>query len=77
MRLDSTGQQIGRAEYHTPQSQQIMDTGSEQLVSVNIQEAMQVRVLRCVGAGRSAGGQVRGAAGTAATLLSPASAQLA
>lgn len=41
MRLDSTGQQIGRAEYHTPQSQQIMDTGSEQLVSVNIQEAMQ------------------------------------
>jgi hypothetical protein len=29
-------------EYHTPQSQQIVDTGGEQLVSVNIQEAMQV-----------------------------------
>ncbi|KXZ51632.1 hypothetical protein GPECTOR_12g596 [Gonium pectorale] len=42
MRLDARGKQIGRAEYHTPQSQQIMDTGSEQLVSVNIQEAMQV-----------------------------------
>ncbi|GLC39560.1 hypothetical protein PLESTB_001627000 [Pleodorina starrii] len=41
MRLDGQGKQIGRAEYHTPQSQQIMDTGSEQLVSVNIQEAMQ------------------------------------
>ncbi|GLI71203.1 hypothetical protein VaNZ11_016322 [Volvox africanus] len=41
MRLDAAGKQIGRVEYHTPQSQQIMDTGSEQLVSVNIQEAMQ------------------------------------
>ncbi|KAG2431010.1 hypothetical protein HYH02_013539 [Chlamydomonas schloesseri] len=41
LRLDKAGNQIGKAEYHTPQSQQIMDTGSEQLVSVNIQEAMQ------------------------------------
>ncbi|GFR49695.1 hypothetical protein Agub_g11845 [Astrephomene gubernaculifera] len=41
MRLDGAGRQIGKAEYHTPQSQQIMDTGAEQLVSVNIQEAMQ------------------------------------
>ncbi|EFJ40687.1 hypothetical protein VOLCADRAFT_69193 [Volvox carteri f. nagariensis] len=41
LRLDGAGKPIGKAEYHTPQSQQIMDTGAEQLVSVNIQEAMQ------------------------------------
>ncbi len=48
LRLDGQGKQIGKAEYHTPQSQQIMDTGSEQLVSVNIQEAMQVRLDRAL-----------------------------
>lgn len=42
MRLDPDGKQIGKAEYHTPQSQQMVDTGSDQMISVNIQEAMQV-----------------------------------
>lgn len=47
MRQDASGRQIGAVEYHTPQSQQLMDAGGEQLVSVNIQEAMQVGVRVC------------------------------
>ncbi|MEW5317414.1 MAG: hypothetical protein WDW38_008711 [Sanguina aurantia] len=39
-RLNGQGKQIGKAEYHTPQSQQIVDAGGEHMMSINVQEAM-------------------------------------
>ncbi len=42
VRVDPHGKRIGKSEYYTPQSQQLIDTGSEMLMSINLQAASQV-----------------------------------
>lgn len=42
VRVDPRGKRIGKSEYYTPQSQQLIDTGSEMLMSINLQAASQV-----------------------------------
>ncbi len=45
MRLDSQGRRIGKGEYHTPQSQQIMggDMSGASMMNINVPEAMKVK----------------------------------
>lgn len=54
IRLDTAGRKIGRREYHTPQSQQVMDDGSGmQMMNINVPVAMKVHVVVITGSNSS------------------------
>ena len=42
VRVDDHGKRIGKSEYYTPQSQHLIDTGSEMLMSIDLSAASKV-----------------------------------
>ena len=42
MRINAKGEQVGHVEYHTPQSQHLIDAFGDTMMTVNLQESMKV-----------------------------------
>ena len=45
MRINAKGEQVGQVEYHTPQSQHLIDAFGDTMMTVNLQESMKVVVV--------------------------------
>lgn len=54
MRINAEGKQIGKVEYHTPQSQQMVDAMGDSMMTVNVPQAMQVGVQENVSCSKDA-----------------------